>query len=114
MFREPKRSAPKQDRSVKATRYPISRQESRPLALREEKQLFLLQGQDESLASPGAIPFIPNRYHQNGAAEKVLGAVYTPPRVAAALTRWAVRAPADKVLDPSCGEGVFLSAARTR
>src|SRR5216117_3092026 len=107
MFREPKRSASTQDRLVKATRYPISRQESRLLALREEKQLFLLQGQDESPASPGDIPFIPNRYHQNGAAEKVLGAVYTPPRVAAALTRWAVRSPADKVLDPSCGEGVF-------
>ena len=105
MFREPKRSAPEQDRSVNATRYPISRQESRPLALREEKQLFLLQGQDESLVSSGDVPFIPNRYHQNGAAEKVLGAVYTPPRVAAALTRWAVRVPTDRVLDPSCGEG---------
>src|SRR3989442_581812 len=57
---------------------------------------------------------IPSRYHQNGAAEKVRGAVYTPPRVAAALTRWAVRSRTDKVLDPSCGEGVFLSAARTR
>jgi adenine-specific DNA-methyltransferase len=55
-----------------------------------------------------------HRYRKNGAREKVLGAVYTPPRVAAALTRWAVRAGSDAVLDPSCGEGVFLSAARTR
>jgi adenine-specific DNA-methyltransferase len=55
-----------------------------------------------------------HRYRKNGAREKVLGAVYTPPRVAAALTRWAVRASTDAVLDPSCGEGVFLSAARTR
>jgi adenine-specific DNA-methyltransferase len=55
-----------------------------------------------------------HRYLKNGAREKVLGAVYTPPRVAAALTRWAVRASSDAVLDPSCGEGVFLSAARTR
>lgn len=114
MFREPKRSTSKQNLSVKATSYPISRPERRPLALKEEKQLFLLQGQAESLTSSGDVPFVPNRYYQNGAAEKVLGAVYTPPRVAAALTRWAVRAPADKVLDPSCGEGVFLSAARTR
>ena len=114
MFREPKRSTSKQNLSVKATCYPVSRIESRPLALKEGKQLFLLQGQDESLASSGEVPLIPSRYHQNGAAEKVLGAVYTPPRVAAALTRWAVRAPTDKVLDPSCGEGVFLSAARTR
>jgi adenine-specific DNA-methyltransferase len=55
-----------------------------------------------------------SRYHQNGSAEKTLGAVYTPPRVAKALVRWAVRAPADRVLDPSCGDGVFLTAARAR
>ncbi|HXP62141.1 MAG TPA: N-6 DNA methylase [Dongiaceae bacterium] len=55
-----------------------------------------------------------HRYRKNGAREKVLGAVYTPPRVAAALTRWAVRASTDAVLDPACGEGVFLSAARAR
>ena len=55
-----------------------------------------------------------HRYRKNGAREKVMGAIYTPPRVAAALTRWAVRASSDAVLDPSCGEGVFLSAARTR
>lgn len=55
-----------------------------------------------------------NRYQENNSAEKMLGAVYTPPRVAAALVRWAVRSSADKVLDPACGEGVFLAAARTR
>ncbi len=54
-----------------------------------------------------------NRYKQNGNAQKILGAVYTPPRVASALVRWAVRSRHDRVLDPSCGEGVFLSAART-
>ena len=55
-----------------------------------------------------------HRYRKNGAVEKVLGAVYTPPRVAAALTCWAIRSSSDTVLDPSCGEGVFLAAARTR
>ena len=55
-----------------------------------------------------------HRYRKNGAPEKVLGAVYTPPRVASTLTRWAVRSSGDAVLDPSCGEGVFLSAVRTR
>jgi adenine-specific DNA-methyltransferase len=55
-----------------------------------------------------------HRYRKNGALSKVLGAVYTPPRVASALTRWAVRSSNDTVLDPSCGEGVFLSAVRTR
>lgn len=55
-----------------------------------------------------------NRYKQNGTVEKLLGAVYTPPRVASALVRWAVRSAADKVLDPACGDGVFLAAAQTR
>jgi adenine-specific DNA-methyltransferase len=55
-----------------------------------------------------------SRFKRNGAKEKVLGAVYTPPRVASALTRWAVRSADETVLDPSCGEGVFLAAARTR
>jgi adenine-specific DNA-methyltransferase len=55
-----------------------------------------------------------SRYRQNGAPEKILGAVYTPPRIASALVRWAVRSPADRVLDPACGEGVFLAAARAR
>ncbi len=44
-------------------------------------------------------------------AEKLRGVYYTPPRVAEALCRWAVR-PGDRVLDPACGDGVFLSAAR--
>jgi hypothetical protein len=43
--------------------------------------------------------------------EKQRGAYYTPPRVAEALCRWAVR-PGDRVLDPACGDGVFLRAAR--
>ncbi|MBI4024045.1 MAG: N-6 DNA methylase [Verrucomicrobia bacterium] len=80
--------------------------------LGEEEQLQLL---DEPLALPPPVNGdSAHRYRKNGAREKVLGAVYTPPRVAAALTRWAVRVRTDVVLDPSCGEGVFLSAARTR
>lgn len=55
-----------------------------------------------------------SRYRQNDSPEKTLGAVYTPPRVASALVRWTVRAASDRVLDPACGEGVFLAAARTR
>jgi adenine-specific DNA-methyltransferase len=34
--------------------------------------------------------------------------------VANALVRWAVRSSSDTVLDPSCGEGVFLVAAQAR
>jgi adenine-specific DNA-methyltransferase len=40
--------------------------------------------------------------------------VYTPPRVAAALSRWAVRSAREVVVDPACGAGVFLAAVRAR
>jgi len=111
MTRAFKKPITKQSR---AAHYPAHRTESHPLVLKDEDQLCLLQVQHEIQTFPKDLPVVPNRYYQNGAAEKVLGAVYTPPRVAAALSRWAVRTASDKVLDPSCGEGVFLSAARTR
>ena len=37
------------------------------------------------------------------------GAYYTPERVADALVRYAVRAPTDRLLDPACGDGRFIS-----
>ena len=37
------------------------------------------------------------------------GAYYTPDAVAAALVRWAVREDPDTLLDPSCGDGRFIS-----
>ena len=40
------------------------------------------------------------------------GAYYTPDALAAMLVRWAVRAPQDRLLDPSCGDGRFLVAHR--
>ena len=39
---------------------------------------------------------------------KTLGAYFTPEAVATALVRWAVRDPADLLLDPSCGDGRFI------
>jgi len=85
----------------------------RPIELAEDwEQLYLLEATvaRQKIDTEDVV----SRYHQNGSRAKVLGAVYTPPRVAAALTRWAIRSPSDRALDPSCGEGVFLSAARTR
>ena len=40
---------------------------------------------------------------------KARGAYYSPRRVAAALVRWAVRRPDDRLLDPACGDGRFLA-----
>jgi len=97
-------------RPPQGTRYPPHRSQAR--ALREDQQLGFATMPESR--SPVRDFDTAHRYRKNGAREKVLGAVYTPPRVAAALTRWAVRAGSDAVLDPSCGEGVFLSAARTR
>jgi adenine-specific DNA-methyltransferase len=94
----------------RSTKYPPHR--GRAVPLKDGEQLafapILPPPAPVNCLDPG------HRYRKNGAREKVLGAVYTPPRVAAALTRWAVRTSTDTVLDPSCGEGVFLSAVRTR
>ncbi len=46
--------------------------------------------------------------------QKEFGAYYTSTRVAELLVGWAVRNHDDRVLDPSCGEGVFLEAAAAR
>ena len=48
------------------------------------------------------------------ANQKALGAFYTSHSVATLLVRWAIAERDDTVLDPSCGEGVFLGAARDR
>jgi type I restriction-modification system DNA methylase subunit len=48
--------------------------------------------------------------HQN--ARKSRGAFFTPPAIADYLASWAVEDdPAARILDPTCGESVFLSAA---
>lgn len=40
--------------------------------------------------------------------QKLSGAYFTPEHIAQALVCWAVKAPADRLLDPSCGDGRFL------
>src|SRR6266700_4192803 len=43
---------------------------------------------------------------------KARGAFFTPPTIANFLARWAIHGnPSARVLDPTCGEGVFLLAA---
>lgn len=45
---------------------------------------------------------------------KARGAFFTPPAIADFLTRWAIRTPEARVMDPTCGEAVFLLAAAER
>ena len=43
--------------------------------------------------------------------QKLRGGYYTPGPIASFLASWAIRSPADKVLEPSCGDGNILTAA---
>jgi adenine-specific DNA methylase len=45
---------------------------------------------------------------------KARGAFFTPPEVAQYICEWAIRAPTDRVYEPSCGEADFLLAAGQR
>lgn len=46
--------------------------------------------------------------------DKLRGGYYTPSSLADWLCTWAIRSPKDCVLEPSCGDGVFLEAAARR
>ena len=50
----------------------------------------------------------------NPTPQKQRGAYFTPRRLADFLVRWAVRGPADHVLEPSCGDAIFLRSAVER
>lgn len=41
--------------------------------------------------------------------QKLFGVFYTPDQVAKALVQWVVRSETDRLLDPSCGDGRFLT-----
>ncbi|HVM29147.1 MAG TPA: N-6 DNA methylase [Candidatus Limnocylindrales bacterium] len=46
--------------------------------------------------------------------QKLLGAFYTPVALAEHLVAWAIQDSASRVLEPACGEAVFLAAAARR
>jgi len=48
------------------------------------------------------------------AFDKLRGGYYTPRHMASWLCAWAIRAPGESILEPSCGEGVFLDCAAER
>lgn len=48
------------------------------------------------------------------ALRKARGAFFTPPELSRYIVEWAVRAPHDRVLEPSCGDAEFLLTAAER
>src|SRR5882672_10229018 len=46
--------------------------------------------------------------------DKLRGGYYTSKEVANWLSEWAIRSPNDDILEPSCGDGIFLEAAVNR
>jgi len=46
--------------------------------------------------------------------QKLRGGYYTPDAIAHFLSKWAIRRPDDRILEPSCGNGTFLQAAAER
>lgn len=53
-----------------------------------------------------------SRYRDD--SRKLRGGFYTPPELARILVDWAIRSPSTTVLDPACGDGVFLRLAAQR
>jgi adenine-specific DNA-methyltransferase len=47
-------------------------------------------------------------------ADKLRGGYYTSPEIAMWLSAWAIRSAKDDILEPSCGNGSFLTAAAER
>jgi adenine-specific DNA-methyltransferase len=47
-------------------------------------------------------------------ADKLRGGYYTPSELARWLCAWSIRSPAERILEPSCGDGSFLEAAAQR
>lgn len=52
--------------------------------------------------------------HPTVSEAKARGAFYTPSAIASFLTRWAIRHPDDRTLEPACGDGVFVKSAVDR
>src|SRR4051812_21876722 len=50
----------------------------------------------------------------SASARKARGAFFTPLEISRFLVDWAVRSPSDRVLEPSCGDAMFLMPAAAR
>src|SRR5205807_19661 len=82
------------------------------------------QTMKNGLPTPGsrrqtaAVPDVPTRTHSGRFTEldpdKLRGGYYTSVEIADWLCSWAIRSKSDRVLEPSCGDGVFLAQAASR
>lgn len=52
------------------------------------------------------------RLRENATAEKLRGAYYTPPELANFIVSWGMDNNVNRILEPSCGDGVFLTPLR--
>lgn len=51
---------------------------------------------------------------ENASAKKLRGAYYTPPAIASFILHWGINGSTDAdILEPSCGDGVFLEQMAT-
>jgi adenine-specific DNA methylase len=46
--------------------------------------------------------------------DKLRGGYYTPPAIAEWLCKWAITSTTSRILEPSCGDGVFMESAASR
>lgn len=69
---------------------------------------------DDRRVQPPLAPPAPAGRFADAGAGKLRGGYYTSPEVAAWLCAWAVRTASDSILEPSCGDGMFLAAAAER
>jgi adenine-specific DNA methylase len=53
--------------------------------------------------------YIDGRITMTRHSQKEAGAYYTPDALVASLVKWAIHYPSDRLLDPSCGDGRFIS-----
>lgn len=52
---------------------------------------------------------------KNASAEKLRGGFYTPEPIAAFILKWGINGSSDyEILEPSCGDGVFLKQLKER
>lgn len=68
--------------------------------------------QPERGTPPGLLREVSPEIPQNG--EKLRGGYYTPMPVATWLSNWAIRSHNDTIIEPSCGDGIFVRAAASR